>query len=170
MNRRCIEIRKALRASDRPLTASSLAKQLSVSRQIIVGDVALLRAAGEDIIATSRGYILGSRADSFGHTGILVCRHMADQLAEELYTIVDMGGTVIDVSIDHAIYGELSGKLDLASRYDVDRFLTRVREEKNAAPISTLTGGIHLHRIGCRDQESFLRIRDRLLEMGIAQR
>ena len=170
MNKRCSYILEALKKTDHPLTASALASDLSVSRQIIVGDVAILRASGEDIIATSKGYIMGREADQFDYTGILVCRHQSEQLADELYTIVDMGGTVIDVSIEHAIYGELSGKLDLASRYDVDIFLNRVREEKNAVPISTLTGGIHLHRIGCRDRESFDRIRQSLIRQGIAQR
>lgn len=69
-----------------------------------------------------------------------------------------------------ALAQQLSGKLDLSSRYDVDVFLSRVAREKNAAPISSLTGGIHLHRIGCRDRESFERIRERLLELGIAQK
>lgn len=170
MNKRCEYILDALRNTEAPLTASFLAEKLSVSRQIIVSDVAILRASGEDIIATSKGYILGKPSEDYPFVGILVCKHTAEQLAAELYTIVDLGGTVIDVAIEHAIYGELSGKLELASRYDVDRFLTRVKEEKNAVPISTLTGGIHLHRIGCRDQESFDRIRAKLLELGIAQK
>lgn len=170
MNQRCHYILNVLRSSEAPVTASSLAQQLSVSRQIIVGDVAILRASGEDIIATSRGYLLASQEQPWPFVGILVCRHTQEQLAEELYTIVDQGGTVIDVTIEHAIYGELSGKLDLSSRYDVDVFLSRVAREKNAAPISSLTGGIHLHRIGCRDRESFERIRERLLALGIAQK
>lgn len=170
MNQRCEYILEALKEADGPLTASALARRLSVSRQIIVGDVAILRAMGEDVIATPRGYILGEDRASFPYIGRIACRHTADQLADELYTIVDLGGTVIDVTIEHAIYGDLSGKLGLASRYDVDRFLARVREEKNAVPISTLTGGIHLHHIGCRDRESFLRIRDRLTDLGIAKK
>ena len=48
-----------LRAAQAPVSAAALARQFSVSRQIIVGDVALLRAAGADITATPRGYVLG---------------------------------------------------------------------------------------------------------------
>ena len=169
MNKRGAYILTALKQSDAPLTASSLAERLSVSRQIIVSDVAILRASGEDIIATPKGYILGTPAEDFPFTGMIVCRHSQEQLADELYTIVDLGGTVIDVTIEHAIYGELSGTLDLASRYDVDVFLAKVQEEESAMPISTLTGGIHLHRIGCKDRLCFDRIRARLMELGIAE-
>ncbi|MDO5491922.1 MAG: transcription repressor NadR [Bacillota bacterium] len=168
MNQRQQDILNTLRQTDRPISASALAGQFDVSRQIIVSDVALLRAAGEEIVATSRGYLPGGQTAACPFTGTLVCRHNADQLKDELYTIVDLGGTVIDVSIDHPIYGELSGKLDLSSRFDVDGFLDQVSQE-GAMPISSLTGGLHLHRIGCRDRETFERIRARLLELGIAQ-
>ena len=45
-----------------PVNATALARQFSVSRQIIVGDVALLRAAGENVVISepvdaSRGRI-----------------------------------------------------------------------------------------------------------------
>lgn len=98
---------------------------------------------------------------------MIACRHTQEQLRDELYTIVDFGGTVIDVTIEHALYGELSGKLDLSSRYDVDAFMDKVEQEKNSAPISTLTGGVHLHRICYRDAESFARIKDALRDKKI---
>ena len=98
---------------------------------------------------------------------MIACRHTKEQLRPELYTIVDFGATVIDVTIEHAIYGELSGKLDLSSRYDVDRFMEKVENEKNSAPISTLTGGAHLHSIGCKDEAVFQMIKNALRELGI---
>ena len=166
------EIIKILREADTPMTASSLAAHFDVTRQVIVGDVSILRAAGHEIIATSRGYMLGSEdfsdaAGRFRFVGMVACCHTSQQLIDELYTIVDNGATVIDVTIEHAIYGELSGKLDLSSRYDVDQFIQKVKEEKNSTPISTLTGGIHLHRIGCRDKATFERISKALDEQGI---
>ena len=168
MNKRQSEIMSILKKKDRPVSASALADHFQVSRQSIVGDIALLRAAGEDIIATARGYLLSaSEKESFPFIGSLVCRHTPKQLAEELYTIVDFGGTVIDVSIEHAVYGEITGRLSLSSRYDVDVFLKRISAENGSAPISTLTDGIHMHRVGCRDRETFERIRDRLSEAGI---
>ncbi len=167
MTDRCRRILEILGEADQAVSASTLAETLSVSRQVIVNDVALLRASGEEVVATSRGYVLGNHNKyPFPFVGALVCRHTAGQLMDELYTIVDMGGTVIDVSIDHPIYGELCGSLDLASRYDVDQFLRKVNED-DAAPISSLTGGVHMHRIGCASREVFDRIRDRLTQQGI---
>ena len=162
-------IKEALLKSEEPLTASYLANELSVSRQIIVGDVSILRASGLDIVATSRGYIMSSSSDtdSFLFVGMLACKHTSEQLRDELYTMVDYGGTVIDVSIEHAIYGELCGKLDLSSRHDVDLFMSKVENEKNSAPICSLTGGVHLHRIGCKDKATFELIKTNLHDKGI---
>ncbi len=159
---------KKLNEASGPRTAAYFAKELSVSRQIIVSDVAILRASGIDILATPKGYILESpeNRDDFPFVGMLACRHTADQLRDELYTIVDFGATVIDVVIEHAIYGEISGNLSLSSRYDVDLFIKKVENEKNSAPISSLTGGAHLHRIGCRDQKSFAMIKAALNDKG----
>lgn len=170
MSKRCDTIKEILMMSSGAVTASALAEKLGVSRQIIVGDIALLRAAGEDIVATSRGYIINSAVKNaeYPFVGAIACRHTDEQLREELYTIVDFGATVIDVTIEHAIYGELSGKLNLSSRYDVDCFIKAVEEEENSAPISVLTGGVHLHRLGCRDREIFEKIRGSLEEKGIA--
>lgn len=47
-------IRELLQRAKQPVSATALAAQFSVSRQIIVGDIALLRAAGADISATPR--------------------------------------------------------------------------------------------------------------------
>ena len=52
-----------LRTADRPVSASALAAGLNVSRQIIVGDIALLRAGGAEISAPPRGYVLPRATD-----------------------------------------------------------------------------------------------------------
>lgn len=161
------EILSRLKRADAPVSASFLAQQLSVSRQIIVGDVALLRAAGAHISATPRGYIFDDETKAFPCEGLLVCRHTPQQLREELYAIVDYGGFVIDVIIEHPIYGQLSGSLNLGSRYDVDLFLEKLQDTESARPLSVLTDGIHLHRIGCKDRETFLLIKDVLSEKGL---
>ena len=81
-----------------------------------------------------------------------------------------MGGIVIDVSIEHAIYGELTGMLELSSRYDVDVFLKKVSDNKSATPISSLTDGEHMHRIGCKSKEIFDCIEKKLYDVGIVIR
>lgn len=153
-----------------PLSASHLAKELNVSRQIIVGDVALLRASGENIFATPRGYILESNSESLlsvGYTGTIACKHSIDNLLDELYTIVDFGGTIVDVTIDHPVYGQLSGSLDISSRYDADLFFEKLQANKGL-PLCELTGGIHLHQIGCKDEASYQKIKDTLIAKKIA--
>lgn len=169
MNIRCEKILERLKETDKPVTASSFAEEFGVSRQVIVGDVAILRAAGYGILATSRGYRLeeSTKAGEYPYVGIIACRHDQEGLKDELYTIVDFGGTIIDVTIEHAVYGELSGNLNLSSRYEVDDFLRIVREEKNSLPISSLTDGVHVHRVGCPDENIFGKIKDALAEKGI---
>ncbi|MEG0829238.1 MAG: transcription repressor NadR [Anaerovoracaceae bacterium] len=162
------ELLKILKQKESAISASTLAQQLSVSRQIIVGDVAILRAAGAEISATPRGYVYRQNtALDFPFEGLIACKHSTAQLAEELYTIVDFGGVVIDVTIDHLIYGQLSGTLNIRSRHDVDLFTEKVTAEENAKPLSFLTGGIHLHRIGCQNKGDFQLIKAALSEKNI---
>lgn len=156
----------SLIAAEAPISASSFAKQLSVTRQVIVGDIALLRASGHEITATPRGYVLETKETQFPYVGIVACKHTSEQLAEELYTIVDYGGTVIDVTIEHGIYGQLSGFLNISSRYEADLFVESVSGENNK-PLSSISGGIHLHKIGCKDEEIFNMIKSKLAEKEI---
>jgi len=149
------KIIEAIQKSDKPISATRLANMFGVSRQIIVGDVALLRAGGHDIIATPRGYVLDSHQDQ--HIYTIAVMHGKDDLADELYTIVDLGGTIIDVIVEHPIYGQLSGKLHLSSRYDVNQFLEKIHNE-HAKPLSQLTDGLHLHTIQCQSEDSYHRI------------
>lgn len=153
-----------LQESDRPLSANALAKELKVSRQIIVGDVALLRAKGMDIVATPRGYLY-ERHKQEGIYRTIAVSHSMEQLKDELYTIVDQGGTLIDVIVEHPVYGELLGNLHISSRYDADEFLCKLEKDK-ARPLSNLTDGLHLHTIQCRDEEGLKRILDALQAKG----
>ena len=153
-----------LRQSSRPVSAGFLAERFSVSRQAIVGDVALLRASGADISATPRGYVI-LRADQ-GLIRRVACRHDAAGMEAELCAVVDQGCAVLDVIVDHPIYGQLTGPLQLASRYDVGQFLSRCGEA-GARPLSDLTGGIHLHTLSCPDEAAFLRVQNVLRELGV---
>ena len=160
------EILILLAGSKTPISASSLAEHFSVSRQIIVGDIALLRAGGHNIVATPRGYTLEAEENSFPYVGIIACKHTSEQLLDELYTVVDFGGTVIDVTIEHGIYGQISGQLNISSRYDADLFAKSVSGNGDK-PLSTISGGIHLHKIGCKSEDIFNLIKDSLSEKNI---
>lgn len=143
-----------LRTADRPVSASALAAGLNVSRQIIVGDIALLRAGGAEISATPRGYVLPRATD--GITRTIACRHTLAQTGQELDILVDNGCTVLDVIVEHPVYGQLTGQLQISSRYDVEQFLVRVRDS-DAAPLSMLTGGLHLHTLCCPNEDAYTR-------------
>ena len=134
-------ILKLLRQSAQPVSASTLAGQLSVSRQIIVGDIALLRAGGADILATPRGYCLQNAAAA-GLTRRVAVRHDEAGMAAELNTMVDNGCTVVDVIVEHPLYGQLTGPLQLSSRYDVAQFSPAAfTSTRCSAPVRTPTGG-----------------------------
>ena len=153
-----------LEQAEGAVSASVLAKEFSVSRQVIVGDIALLRAGGLDIAATPRGYILPSHTPGVTHT--LACRHSGADMERELNAIVDQGCTVVDVIVEHPIYGQLTGPLRLSNRYEVAQFIERCREE-SVAPLSLLTEGIHLHTIACPDEGAFQRVRGALKALGV---
>ena len=160
------KIQELLAGAQGPLSASLLAAQLGVSRQIVVGDIALLRAAGHPIDATPRGYVKHLNEQQ-GFRGMLACCHEGEaRLREELYCMVDNGGVIEDVIVENPLYGEITGQLQIASRYDAEAFLTRVREEPNSL-LSRLTGGVHLHTLSCPDRETFERIRRALQEKGL---
>ena len=149
-----------LSGAETPVSASALAAQLGVSRQIVVGDVALLRAGGAQIDATPRGYQLHPAQK--GYVGILACVHSTEEeMRTELYTIVDQGGIVVDVAVENS--------LNLASRYDVDNFIQQAKNTPESL-LSRMTGGVHLHTLHCPDADSFERIRQELDEKGILYR
>ena len=149
-------ILEELKVAEGPLSASALAQRLSVSRQIIVGDVALLRAAGEGITATPRGYVLD--APRPGMVATVACAHSGADMERELTLMVDQGCTVENVIVEHPVYGQLTGPLELSSRYDVAEFIRRVKECE-AQPLSALTDGVHLHRLRCPDEGALERVR-----------
>ncbi|WP_367925057.1 transcription repressor NadR [uncultured Ruthenibacterium sp.] len=136
----------SLKNSHAPISASKLARELGVSRQIVVGDVALLRAAGTPVLATPRGYMLQTAPT--GDRVTVACRHSQDSLLDELYTIVDCGCGILDVVVEHPVYGQLSGQLQIFSRYDADLFWQALKEQ-DAQPLCTLTGDVHLHTLSC---------------------
>ena len=153
---------EAIRTSETPVSASALARKLHVSRQIIVGDIALIRASGTQIIATPRRYVW-ERSNAGSERKIAVL-HAPQQMREELYTIVDQGAEVVDVIVEHPTYGQLVGQLQLSSRYDVDQFIDRMQGNE---PLSQLTHGVHLHTIRCRDAAVFERVENALRKKGL---
>ena len=148
-------VARLLEAAQGPVSASVLAAKFSVSRQIIVGDVALLRAAGADISATPRGYLVNRKRGMVERT--VACVHAPEDMERELNAIVDAGGEAVDVVVEHPVYGQLTGALHVRSRSDVAQFIRRVAENR-AKPLSNLTGGVHLHTIRTPDEAACRRV------------
>lgn len=159
---RRLAITDALEAADKPLSGGALAKLCGVSRQVVVQDVALLRTQGVPIIATARGYVLEKPA---GSRRLFKCRHTEDQTEDELQAIVDAGGTVEDVIVNHRVYGRMQAQLGISSRRDVDRFMADIRSGKSS-PLLTVTSGYHFHHISAPDDETLDEIGSILGERG----
>lgn len=140
-------IMKLLMQSSEPITGSELANKTSVSRQVIVMDVALLKTSNEPIIATNRGYLyIQKQTSQHIHRRVIVCNHTSEQTKDELNAIVDCGVTVADVIVEHPIYGDLTGSLQISSRFDVEQFIVTLSKHE-ATLLSVLTDGIHLHTL-----------------------
>ncbi|WP_054261712.1 transcription repressor NadR [Propionispora sp. 2/2-37] len=160
------QLLNALRQAKEPLTGSTLAREMGVSRQIIVGDIAILRAAGVNIYATPQGYVLPMENVSQPLTGTLACKHSRRQVAQELEIIIDHGGKVRDVIVEHPVYGEIRANLMLSSRRDIADFLAALTNS-GAEPISIVTGGVHLHTVEVPSEEVFREIEGALKAAGI---
>lgn len=158
------EIKKLLAAATAPMSASVLASRFSVSRQVIVGDIALLRTAGENISATPRGYVVQRKETGIVHQ--IVCQHDDNGMIDELNTIVDHGCKAADVIVEHPVYGALTGELNISTRYDVSLFHKKV-QEASAQPLAVLTGGVHIHTLFCPDEDAFARVEQELRAKGI---
>ena len=152
-----------LRSAGGPITGADLAERLGVTRQVIVQDIAHLRTAGHSVLATLQGYILLQRAGTF--TDVVLVKHSKGQIEDELNTIVDCGGTVVDVVVEHPLYGELRGTLLIRTREDVRRFMESMART-NAEPLSALTKGVHYHTIEAPSPEILLRVRETLKRKG----
>ncbi|MEW5959192.1 MAG: transcription repressor NadR [Chloroflexota bacterium] len=158
------QIKQLLQSSEQPLTGTDLAERLGVSRQVIVQDMAVLRAAGHEILASPQGYYL-PRPLWETHRTVVAVRHTPAQTEDELIALVDVGVEVVDVIVEHPIYGEQRGMLHIASREDVRRFMDRL-SATGARLLSELTDGLHLHTLAARRPEQLRRARQVLRERG----
>lgn len=154
---------KLQKTSD-PMSASTLAKDLGVSRQIIVGDIALLRAEGNDIIATSRGYVIAAPI-SGKYIRKIACKHTRAQTEAELAAIISLGGEIIDVTVTHPYYGDMTGQLNITTMDGVKAFCDELKDNKKL--LSDLTDGTHLHTIACKDNVTFDLIVAELTKQGV---
>lgn len=151
-----------LKDAKKQISASALAKELGVSRQIIVGDVALLRAQGNDIVALARGYVLQKNPLC---ERVFKVHHSDEDTQKELLLIVDAGGCVVDVFIYHRTYGEVNAKMNIKSRLDVESFIADISNGKSSL-LKNVTSGYHYHTVSAESEAILDLIEKRLDENG----
>ncbi len=140
-----------LLASQTPISGSELSEQFNVSRQIIVQDITVLKGIGYEILSTRNGYVM--HKSPFVEK-VFKLKHTTEQTEDELTTIVDLGGTVVDVFVWHKVYGRISATLNIFSRLQVKQFLEGVRTGKSTE-LMNITGGYHYHTVRA-DSEAVL--------------
>ena len=153
-----------LGSADEPIAAKELASRFKVSRQVIVQDLAVIRASHPDIISTNRGYVK-NRQESTSCMREFKLRHKPEQAADELNTIVDLGGRVKNISVSHRVYGRISVELDISSRQDVLEF-TKALDGAASTVLSTVTGGYHYHLIEASSEKRLDMIEEALDKAG----
>lgn len=149
------EIMEILSRETSPVSGSELAKCVGVSRQVVVQDIALLRAENKEIMSTNKGYLLYKPPQGTEKTHVRVFRtnHDMEHILDELYTVVDFGGRVLDVSIEHALYGQISVDLIINNRLDAAEFVGQMAMTKDQ-PLKVLTGGCHYHTVAADSEKN----------------
>lgn len=155
-------ILKLLQSKTTFIPGSEIAEMMGVTRQVIIRDIALLRASGHNIIATSKGYALRRGK---GVRAIFAVKHVEEEIEEELTLIVQKGGRVLDVVVEHPLYGEIRGNLKVETLEDVKRFLAKMKTA-SAKPLLTLSEGIHLHTVEADDWKTLEMIKEDLEKEG----
>ena len=156
------KIIQALKNSDKAVSATTLAKEFDVSRQVIVQDVALLRANGKNIFSTNRGYLIQEDEET---TRVFKVQH-EDDVEKELTTIVDLGGTVEDVFVYHKVYGVLRAEMNIKSRMDIRNYMEEIRSGKSSL-LKNVTSGYHYHTVRAERVEILDMIQEELQKKGL---
>lgn len=158
------KILEFLNSQNEPVSGNKLASIFNITRQVIVQDMAILRAENNNIIATSQGYLSLSTHKFFSKR--VVCSHKNNNVKDELITFVEYGCKVVDVIVEHPVYGEIKGNLMLSNSKEVDDFLTKVNNS-NATLLSHLTNGLHIHTVEAINEDSIEKAKSALKEKGI---
>ena len=146
-----------------PISGTKLAEIFGVSRQVIVQDMALIRANGMDVISMHKGYILHIQKNA---SRIFYVNHTDEELEKELCMIVDMGGKVVNVMVEHQVYGKLEAELQINSRRKVQEFMEDLRQGKSS-PLKNITSNDHAHLVEAEDEKVLDMIEVKLQEMGM---
>ena len=152
-----------LKQSSEPVSGAALGKRTGVSRQVVVQDMALLRTEGYDIVATARGYMMHIPKHAMR---VFKVFHTNEQTEDELTTIVDLGGSVMDVMVNHRVYGKVTATLNIRNRRDIQIFMEQLKTGKST-PLLNLTSGYHFHKVMADREEILDEIEEALRQKGM---
>ena len=156
------QILKILKNRKEPVAGTELAKRLQVSRQVIVQDMALIRANGAEILSTNRGYMIREEKAA---SRVFKVIHTDEQVEEELNLFVDHGGKVEDVFVFHKVYGVIKAGMNIKSRKDVRKYMEEISGGKSTQ-LKNLTSGYHYHTITAEDEQTLDQIQEELHQRG----
>ena len=137
-----------LLSSTDAISGGKLSEEFGVSRQIIVQDITVLKGSGYDILSTHNGYIIQK---SPLKERVFKVHHTTEQTEDELNTIVNLGGTVVDVFVWHKVYGKMVAPLNIFSSMHVKQFIEGVRSGKSTE-LMNITGGYHYHTVRAENE------------------
>jgi len=163
-NERRERIRKDLRKSLKAIKGSDFAKKYGVSRQVIVQDIALLRAVGEQIISTADGYIYFSYHMNKPKR-VFAVKHEPNEIGKEFQGIIDHEGTILNVFINHPIYGDLVADMEIETQDDLNDYL-KTCEEVEFTQLMALTDNVHFHTVEANSEEALDKIEESLKSLG----
>ena len=141
------QILQLLKEHGAPLSGTALAKTLGVTRQIIVQDIALIRAENHNILSTNKGYIYRvPGGESAQPKRVFYVKHTTEEVLSEFLTVLELGGTVLDVAVEHEIYGQIRVDLLIETPQDAQDFVDRLSHCRDN-PLKVLTDDFHYHTI-----------------------
>lgn len=156
------QILEILSKCKEPMAGTDLAKQFEVSRQVIVQDIALLRANGVNVLATNRGYVVQEMNKT---SRVFKVIHTNEQVEEELNLYVDYGAKVEDVFVYHKVYGVIRADMNIRSRKDVRKYMEDISSGKSTNLLN-LTSNYHYHTIVAEDEQTLDMIQSELQAKG----
>lgn len=156
------KILKILQNTKTPVSGAKLAENFAVSRQVVVQDIALLRAQKQEIISTCRGYIMKKDLPC---KRIFKVNHSDDAMEDELNLYVDFGGRVEDEFVYHKIYNVIRVELGLKSRRDVREYMEKLKSGISGS-LKDVTAGYHYHTVTADSEETLDRIQNELQARG----
>ena len=159
-------ILQLLQGNGSPLSGTALAKMLGVTRQIIVQDIALIRADNHNILSTNKGYIYRTETEKTSQPKrVFYVKHTTEEVLDEFLTVLELGGTMLDVAVEHEIYGQIRVDLLIETEQDARDFVDRLAHCKDN-PLKVLTDDCHYHTITAPSEKLLDLIEEALMKKG----